>query len=770
MTTVRVSVTTQPTATGWRFRFGCADHPDWSHQHEVDTYPDARRWLPRPAGPCHPGCDHAWCPNTDPGRIESALGDLRRRGGDGVAVGRWLYSTVLEPIRADLDDLAQRAGCDVIELALTWPFPGPEQDRVTRNGWMALSSLPWELMRDEHGPLAVSGPDGRVAVAVTRVVAGTRWSVQHLPTPPKVLFVLGAAMTHDSVRAGAEVLGLLREVEAAGQRVNHRLLDTATPAKLRRAVAAFRPDIVHLICHGGTDPEGRGFLRLTAEDSPLPAGALAPAAGIHGQGEAKFDDWTADKLLEQLKTDDWQPPVVVLSACETAGNLPNGRQATTLGGPQLAAPFAVELVRNGIPVVVAMAGTVADRACRVFTRHFGRALASGQSLVTATAQARRMAFAEVPAAGFDWGLPAVFLAEGVDPDSLRTAEDPRTDAVQTWADELRLNPLPLFCARDRILAAFWSMLPGRETADGWRSSADPLSTLVISTANDHAWIGKTRMLEEMARQALTNGCLPLLIRRPPDDAPRDVVGLARVLADAFDRDVAPSDAEPTELRWLANAVASGPSDEDSHRAVADELRRGPLPALREALYRDAATVLSAARQRYPDLLRADARLIVLVDNLGPACVPLLSALFGEGGVDRHGLGRDRHAVPLVVVMLGEGDDIRRQVRDRTVPAARWMEVHKLEPFTQVGDEDLLVYESVLLHPFRGAEGDLASRRWVFNRDLDQPDWQRNTGFLRRSLKGLPGKFGKHDSFEQTLDAIQTLNLIVPADDERGGPG
>ena len=765
MSTLRILVGATEGDKHWAIEFRAPAFPEFRASHDVPTYGDARSWLPRPAAGCGDGCDHRWCRGADPEVIEDALRDLRLRNGDGgVAVGRWLYDVLLAPVRRELDALAAGCGADVVELALSWPYPSPEDCRERRARWNAMSALPWELMRDERGPLAVSGADGRVAVAVTRVVAGTRWQLTALPAPPRVLFVLGAAMTDDSVRAGAEVLGLLRVVEADGLRVNHRVLDQASPERLRRAVAAFRPNIVHLICHGGTNAEGRGYLRLTSEDVDSRRVPAADAAAT------RYDDWTGDKLLEQLKTDDWQPPVVVLSACETAGNLPNGRRNIALGGPQLAAPLAVELIRGGIPVVVAMAGTIADRACRVFTRHFGHALATGKSLVEATARARRMAFAELPAADTaDWALPALFLSGDVDPADVKAGVDPAAEPIKRWSDTLRLNPLPLFCARDRILAAFWSMLPGSAGANGWQVTPDRPGSLVLSTPHDHVGVGKTRTLKEIARQALTNGWLPVLVPSTPDNSPRDVPGFVRVLAEAFDflvdEEIVP-EADPRELRWLATALTTGPTDRARHQAVADELDRGEWPALREALCRDAETVLTAAREADPGLLRADARVIVLVDSLGQTSVPLLSTLFGENGVGPHGLGKKRQPVPLVAVVLGTGDDIRQQIVDRTGSGARWVEVHRLGPFAQVGDEDLLAYESVLLYPFRGMAGSIARTSWMFNRDLDADEWQRGTGYLRRSFLGRPGRFNDENRFEMILDAAQTWRLLVPADDRQ----
>ena len=157
---------------------------------------------------------------------------------------------------------------------------------------------------------------------------------------------------------------------------------------------------------------------------------------------------------------------------------------------------------------------------------------------------------------------------------------------------------------------------------------------------------------------------------------------------------------------------------------------------------------------------------MLVDNLGAACVPLLATLFGAGGVDRNGIGRARQPVPLVAVLLGTGDDIRRQVRDRTVPTAPWVEVHRLEPFTRVGDEDLLAYESVLLYPFRGAAGTLERRAWMFNRELEPVLRERMTDFMRRELAGLPGNLGKSDKLRYVLEAANAAQLLIPVDDER----
>src|SRR5208283_916818 len=79
-------------------------------------------------------------------------------------------------------------------------------------------------------------------------------------------------------------------------------------------------------------------------------------------------------------------------------------------------PLAEDLVRKGVPVVIAMAGSVTDQACRLFTRTFGTALAGGGSLLKAAADARLAAYRRgsgPPCTTVDWALPSVFLSDSI---------------------------------------------------------------------------------------------------------------------------------------------------------------------------------------------------------------------------------------------------------------------------------------------------------------------------------------------------------------------
>ena len=95
----------------------------------------------------------------------------------------------------------------------------------------------------------------------------------------------------------------------------------------------------------------------------------------------------------------------MLNACYSGAQPPADRAA---------APLATEMVKHGIPIVVAMWGRVSDRACRLFTWCFYEALLWSKPIPQAVAAGRRMAFEEQgDPAGADWAFPAIFLDETV---------------------------------------------------------------------------------------------------------------------------------------------------------------------------------------------------------------------------------------------------------------------------------------------------------------------------------------------------------------------
>ena len=200
--------------------------------------------------------------------------------------------------------------------------------------------------------VASPGPAGRLARSSTSV-------------SPKVLVVVGSELSDTRIRAGAEYLGLLRalkyedKVDHGDKLLNTRLIIGATAADLSRAIRPFKPNVVHVIAHG-LSSGGRPVIVFRGEP-----------------GEEADDEVDAQGLLLLLRTEEdlALPGLLVLNACA-----PTGADEASIGRP-----MAADLVAGGIAIVVGMSGTVADQACRLFTRGFYTSLLSGDEIARAAA-------------------------------------------------------------------------------------------------------------------------------------------------------------------------------------------------------------------------------------------------------------------------------------------------------------------------------------------------------------------------------------------------
>jgi hypothetical protein len=547
--------------------------------------------------------------------------------------------------------------------------------------------------------------------------------------PPRVLVVVGTPVTDPQVRAGAEMLAILREFHSKGYRIQHRILEETSPRKLHEAMVTFRPEIVHFISHGDFDQDGRGYIILRSDDD-------------------RPERWSAQKLLMNLEAGRSLPPIVVLSACNTAGDM--------IVGPQRTAPLAAELVHGGIPVVVAMAGKISDRASRVFTRYFGRALAEGESLVEATAHARKIAFAEAGLASQDWALPAIFFSEGVEPDKVRRADDPRARVGRKLIEDTPFEQAPVFCAREDILQVFWAMLGDEVSPTGWDIPGKRPSVLTVWLPFRRAGVGKTRLLYELAKYALQSGHLPLVLgAEPTDKVPQNLDQLASELAKA--------------MKWLGTQVlcVGGEFGAGLNALVKrDPIEEDPpaeekLAGLVDALALDADQLREEAKAKYGELFGDDTQIIVLIDNLNDQCEELLVNLFDrKWGVRGHGLGPSgAHPVPLVLIVIADAPSgIRHDiVKSRD---AGWLVSRELKPFHSNG-EDMLAYETVLLNPFRSGGNELTGKPWIFNRDAGV--WEDRVRYAQDFLEGSPHYFSS-DIFDKFVKVGVNQRFLAPADD------
>jgi hypothetical protein len=383
------------------------------------------------------------------------LGRVRMRApepGDVRRYGKWLFDALLAPVWADIlaAEAVQRQGG--AEIALRWPA-----------GETDLHRLVWESMHHDTTPLA-GDPD--LLVAIVRLVPVDVTDVDTIDRTPRVLFAMGASPVDDTIRPGAMFMGLLRAFDAEGV-CSSKAVQAKGLEGVADECAAFRPDLVHIVAHGGF-ADGRGSITL-GRDEHVTAEMLVPAL-----------------------TGEHRPLAVVLSACGS------GSFSTTDGGP-----LAAELVGRGIPIVSAVSGEVSEQACRLYTRRLVEAIGSGSSIATAAARGRRAALrmSSDYADQLDWAMPSLFVAESV-PASFRPVDPDRAGRVVDLATRLKLREFPLFIGRTGILDQVEQLVTNRDTER---------VGVLGAVGDDITGMGGTRLLRELGYMLLLRGHLPLVL-------------------------------------------------------------------------------------------------------------------------------------------------------------------------------------------------------------------------------------------------------------------
>lgn len=429
-------------------------------------------------------------------RMRLAAKQPRHERGEVEAFGRYLFTTLLGGAWETMRNAAAGAG---IDLALRWPV-----------NLAAFSRLPWEMLH---------GPDDRplaLNVGITRVVAdpsnppGRR---RRVCIAPRVLFVVGTDLNDEKIRPGAEFFGVVERLDATGAVFDFQVLQRATSAEVEEKLLSFRPSIVHFICHGGVGSEG-GYLELTHRAA---------------DGKVSSDKRSADRLLDLLRAGGQPPPVVVLNACFSATTPGQAVVTATRPVAQVPPALATALVAGGVAMVVGMGGRVADHACRLFTERFYAAIFAGSSVAEAAAAARRagLLHGTDPRKTVDWAFPALFLADGVEPEfELDDTEAKRIVSLAQRASTYRgpWNPRP-FCGRLHLIEQYERLV---------RGGNKPTLVLAIDMADSHpgvpgARFGKTRALKELAARAARDGHLPCIVTYEKDP-PRRIDELAGELA------------------------------------------------------------------------------------------------------------------------------------------------------------------------------------------------------------------------------------------------
>lgn len=614
---------------------------------------------------------------------------------------------------------ARRGRAGSIDLALRWPAPDQDLDR-----------LPWEIMLTRLAVLR-RGPED-LTVTITRVPAGSAGRAHPARSPVRLLTVAGSSLSDPALRPGSAYVGLLQNVNRSSAEFHTRVLEEASPERLVSALGRFRPDVVHLVLHGGQDPlSGRWFVEMRSSEPLGQVTRVSPEA-----------------LLALLQVGDWLPGVVLLSICST----PLG---PGLAGATELASFAAGLVAGGVPLVAVIGGPVSDRLSRLLARAIGTAILQDQPIVPAAGRAWRAAATGAhDASHADWGACGVFMSEAIPPGYALTPTIDKTALIDGWIRAANLRYEPVFCGRVEHLEAFLTMLDITVPAD-----RTPQVLLVYAEPGEHG-LGRTRLLREMAIRALREGHLPLLIAIEPDR-----IDTLRTFADEVRRSVImmyeileldyPAATNHLGLVLAASEGSIAPAPPEYVLSELTPKRELTSSAVRLAIQADLREMLARAKARYEFFGAGTARVVVLLDDFehyGSVADDLLFRLLNSSG-----LGTPDEPVP--VVIAAERDAPRRGFVDGAL-GFPWLRAMPLGPFRSDG-EDLLAYETILLHPWNyGGLAGVSDRSWVFK---DEDARRTLAEFFRSQIRGIPARMAS-EAFYAVVGAANSLDLLVALDE------
>ena len=150
-------------------------------------------------------------------------------------------------------------------------------------------------------------------------------------------------------------------------------------AELAEAIRSHPWHVLHIMSHGGFDPEaGGGYIQLSGEN-----GTARPISAVD---------------LARLISENPSLRLIVLNACESAFSSTEGIFTST----------AEKLVREGVPAVVAMQYEITDTAALVFASSFYGQIAQGVPVDRAMTRARETV--KMTNDSLEWATPVLFLS------------------------------------------------------------------------------------------------------------------------------------------------------------------------------------------------------------------------------------------------------------------------------------------------------------------------------------------------------------------------
>jgi tetratricopeptide (TPR) repeat protein len=355
---------------------------------------------------------------------------------------------------------------------------------VFRSAEPGLLALPWELMRDGAGPVAL----GAGGISRSLPVAGGAGTLEVPGGRLRVLMVISRPAGTADVGYQMVARPLLERLDAVRGDVDVTVLRPPTFDALKEtlASAAARREpfhVVHFDGHGampgrtgagvGATPTGQGEGVLAFEKSAL--------FGDHVRASKVAEVLTAGRV-----------PVMVLNACQSGAV-----------GKELEASMATALLKAGCAAVVAMAYSVYSIAAAEFMAAFYESLFAGASVGQAvTAGRRRLSVhdgrpspkGDMPLA--DWLVPVHYMRKDVSFPQARTNRPAAAPSLDVALDQIRATEPEPEAGADP-LAAVGGVFVGRDDLFYQLESAARMHQVVVLVGPGGA--GKTELAKGFAR-------------------------------------------------------------------------------------------------------------------------------------------------------------------------------------------------------------------------------------------------------------------------------
>jgi len=360
---------------------------------------------------------------------------------------------------------------------------------VFRSAEPGLLALPWELMRDGSGPVAL----GAGGISRSLPVADSAGTLEVPGGRLRVLMVISRPAGESDVGYQMVARPLLERLDAVRGEVDLTVLRPPTLDALRQTVkqAADAGEPFHMVHF-----DGHGVMPGRIGGGAMIAGRQAMMNGP-GEGVLAFekpgggsDPAQGSKVAAILA--EGKVPVVVLNACQSGAV-----------GKELEASVATALLKAGCAAVVAMAYSVYAVAAAEFMAAFYESLFTGDSVGQAVRAGRRRLFehegrpspkGDMPLA--DWLVPVHYMRREVRFPQARTARQAGTPSLDTLLNRIRAVPSEAAVTHDQ-LSAVGGMFVGRDDLLYQLETAARLQRVVVLTGPGGT--GKTELAKGFAR-------------------------------------------------------------------------------------------------------------------------------------------------------------------------------------------------------------------------------------------------------------------------------